>query len=86
MNLISMFDKTISIFELEGGMEEIGRIWHELGVSHKSRQLPKQSFIDMREVILAYLQRVMQLSDNHKLAYAKMIDWVYEIFFTNQYN
>lgn len=25
LNLISMFDKTISMFELEGGMEEIGK-------------------------------------------------------------
>ncbi|XP_063706042.1 globin CTT-Z-like [Culicoides brevitarsis] len=86
LNLISMFDKTISMFELKGGMEEIARIWNELGQTHKSRSLPRQSFLDMRQVILDYFARVMQLSENNKKSYATLIDWVYEIFFERQYN
>uniref|UniRef100_A0A336LZX5 CSON006201 protein n=1 Tax=Culicoides sonorensis TaxID=179676 RepID=A0A336LZX5_CULSO len=86
LNLISMFDKTISMFELEGGMEEIARIWEELGQSHKSRSLPKQSFLDIRQVILDYFARVMQLSETHKKSYGTLIDWVYEIFFDRQFS
>lgn len=103
------------MFELEGGMDEIGmvyilkfifiasqhsyrkrkfirllfitaRIWDELGQSHKTRNLPKQSFLDMRQVILDYLARIMQLNDSNKQAYAVLIDWVYDIFFSKQYN
>lgn len=40
----------------------------------------------MRQVILDYFARIMQLSENNKKSYATLIDWVYEIFFERQYS
>lgn len=63
----------------------VARIWDELGQSHKARNLPRKSFLDMRQVILDYFARIMQLSDGNKQSYATLIDWVYEIFFERQF-
>uniref|UniRef100_A0A336LW00 CSON006202 protein n=1 Tax=Culicoides sonorensis TaxID=179676 RepID=A0A336LW00_CULSO len=84
MSVASMFEKTIKIYDLEGGEAEAVRIWTELGESHKVRKLKRESFVQLREVILDYLVKTLKLNGEQKAAYEAMMEFAYEHFLASQ--
>lgn len=75
-----MFEKTICVYDMEGGVAEAERIWSEIATTHKTRKLSKQAFMDIREVILDYFVSTLKLNAEQKAAYDTLLDFAYEHF------
>lgn len=66
------------------GEAEAIRIWTEIGQSHKVRNLKRESFMQIREVIMDYFVTNLKLNAAHKAAYEALLDFAYEHFLKHQ--
>lgn len=71
-------------YDRDTGEAEAIRIWTEIGQSHKVRSLKRESFMQIREVMLECLESALKLNADQKAAYVAMVDFAYEHFLKPQ--
>lgn len=79
--IIRVFDESIQTLGHDNCVDKLQEIWGEIAVTHFKRQISRQSYNELRGVILEVLSEVCKLDDAQTAAWCKMTDIVYDIIF-----
>ncbi|KAI9579928.1 cytoglobin-1-like [Glossina fuscipes] len=77
--IMKVFDDSIKT--LDDNCSHLEEIWTKIAQSHFNRQIEKQSFNELKEVILEVLVAACNLNDQQTEIWLKLLDFVYEIIF-----
>uniref|UniRef100_A0A1A9ZTC8 Globin domain-containing protein n=1 Tax=Glossina pallidipes TaxID=7398 RepID=A0A1A9ZTC8_GLOPL len=77
--IMKVFDDSIKT--LDNNCSHLEEIWTKIAQSHFNRQIEKQSFNELKEVILEVLVAACNLNDQQTEIWLKLLDFVYEIIF-----
>ncbi|KAH8403424.1 hypothetical protein KR215_004227 [Drosophila sulfurigaster] len=79
--IIRVFDESIQVLGQDGDLEKLDEIWTKIATSHIPRKISKESYNQLKEVILEVLTAACSLSESQAQAWAKLVDHVYDIIF-----
>lgn len=79
--MLNTFSASVDSIQLEGGFEAVKDIWNEIGESHKKRKITRQAFLELRDVVVSILSTVCQLTNEGKVAWTILLDYIYEAVF-----
>ncbi|TDG45078.1 hypothetical protein AWZ03_008503 [Drosophila navojoa] len=79
--IIRVFDESIRVLGQEGDQEKLDEIWTKVAVNHIPRRISKESYNQLRGVILETLTAVCNLDDSQQETWTKLVDHVYSIIF-----
>uniref|UniRef100_A0A1A9WJJ0 Globin domain-containing protein n=1 Tax=Glossina brevipalpis TaxID=37001 RepID=A0A1A9WJJ0_9MUSC len=77
--IMKVFDDSIQT--LDGNCSNLEEIWTKIAQSHFNRQIEKQSFKELKEVILEVLVAACNLNDKQTEIWQKLLDFIYDIIF-----
>lgn len=80
--IMKVFDEAISALDKPNYAEVLQDVWGKIAVSHARRKITKQSFNELREVILEVLTAACNLDATQQAAWSNLMDNVYHIIFT----
>uniref|UniRef100_A0A1A9ZTD2 Globin domain-containing protein n=1 Tax=Glossina pallidipes TaxID=7398 RepID=A0A1A9ZTD2_GLOPL len=66
---------------LDDDPSQLEEIWVKVTQSHFNRQIEKQSFNELKEVILEVLTAACSLNDQQIEIWVKLMDFIYDIIF-----
>ncbi|XP_065362495.1 cytoglobin-1 [Calliphora vicina] len=81
VRIIKVFDESIQMLGHDWSGPKLEEMWSKVAISHFNRQIEKQSFIELKEVILEVLTAVCNLNEKQTAAWVKLMDIVYSIVF-----
>ncbi|KAM7359748.1 globin 1 isoform 1-T2 [Cochliomyia hominivorax] len=81
IRIIKVFDESIQMLGHDWSGPKLEEMWSEVAKSHFKRQIEKQSFNELKEVILEVLTEVCNLNEKQTAAWVKLMDIVYTIVF-----
>lgn len=79
--IIRVFDDSIQSLGHDWAGPKLEEIWSRIATTHFNRQIEKQSFNELKEVILEVLTAACNLNEKQTEAWIKLMDSVYEIIF-----
>ncbi|KAM8704183.1 hypothetical protein ACLKA7_008735 [Drosophila subpalustris] len=79
--IIRVFDESIQVLGQDGDLEKLDEIWTKVATSHIPRKISKESYNQLKEVILEVLTAACSLNESQAQAWAKLVDHVYDIIF-----
>ncbi|KAH8326120.1 hypothetical protein KR067_002116 [Drosophila pandora] len=79
--IIRVFDESIQLLGQDGDQEKLDEIWTKVAVSHIPRAISKESYNQLKEVILEVLTAACSLNESQAATWAKLVDHVYGIMF-----
>uniref|UniRef100_A0A1B0BBW5 Globin domain-containing protein n=1 Tax=Glossina palpalis gambiensis TaxID=67801 RepID=A0A1B0BBW5_9MUSC len=77
--VIKVFDDSVQV--LDDDSSQLEEIWVKVTQSHFNRQIEKQSFNELKEVILEVLTAACSLNDQQIEIWVKLMDFIYDIIF-----
>uniref|UniRef100_A0A1B0G6S1 Globin domain-containing protein n=1 Tax=Glossina morsitans morsitans TaxID=37546 RepID=A0A1B0G6S1_GLOMM len=77
--VIKVFDDSVQA--LDDDCSQLEEIWVKVTQSHFNRQIEKQSFNELKEVILEVLTAACSLNDQQIEIWVKLMDFIYDIIF-----
>ncbi|XP_075146660.1 globin 1 [Haematobia irritans] len=83
MRIIKIFDDSIQMLGHDWAGPKLEEMWSKIATTHFNRQIEKQSFIELKEVILEVLTAACNLNEKQTEAWIKLMDIVYSIVFTS---
>lgn len=79
--MVSVFQAAIDAFDSDDVVGNLMKIWEPVAVSHERRRIPKESFDELRDVILEVMTAVCTLGQEQQEAWVVLFDNVYAIIF-----
>ncbi|XP_001359265.2 globin CTT-VI [Drosophila pseudoobscura] len=79
--IIRVFDDSIRVLGEEGDVEKLEEIWTKIAVSHIPRTISKESYNQLKGVILEVLTAACSLDESQAATWAKLVDHIYGIIF-----
>ncbi|KAH8288800.1 hypothetical protein KR054_009755 [Drosophila jambulina] len=79
--IIRVFDESIQVLGQDGDLEKLDEIWTKVAVSHIPRTITKESYNQLKGVILDVLTAACNLDESQAATWAKLVDHVYGIIF-----
>lgn len=79
--IIRLFDDSINALGTDYADSAIQELWKNTAKSHFRRNISKQSFNELKGVILEVLKNACKLNDRQVEAWIKLMDHVYDIVF-----
>uniref|UniRef100_A0A1A9WJJ1 Globin domain-containing protein n=1 Tax=Glossina brevipalpis TaxID=37001 RepID=A0A1A9WJJ1_9MUSC len=77
--IMKVFDDSVQA--LDDDYSQLEEIWIKVAQSHFNRQIEKQSFNELKEVILEVLAAACNLNDQQTEIWIKLMDFIYDIIF-----
>ncbi|TMW53284.1 hypothetical protein DOY81_001650 [Sarcophaga bullata] len=81
LRIIKVFDDSIQTLGHDWAGPKLDEMWSNIATTHFKRQIEKQSFNELKEVILEVLTEVCKLNEKQTAAWIKLLDTVYTIVF-----
>ncbi|XP_037954586.1 globin CTT-VI [Teleopsis dalmanni] len=81
VRIIRVFDDSIQLLGYDVAAEKLEEMWSKIATSHFHRQIQRQSFNELKEVILEVLTAACSLNEQQIAAWSKLMDIVYSIVF-----
>lgn len=79
--IIRVFDDSIKVLGQDGDLEKLDEIWTKIATSHIPRQISKESYNQLKSVILEVLTAACNLSETQAQVWSKLVNHVYDIIF-----
>ncbi|XP_055906659.1 cytoglobin-1 [Eupeodes corollae] len=79
--IVRLFDDSINALGTDYADSAIQELWKNTAKSHFRRNISKQSFNELKGVILQVLKAACNLNDRQVEAWTKLMDHVYDIVF-----
>ncbi|EDW66741.1 globin CTT-VI [Drosophila virilis] len=79
--IIRVFDESIRVLGQDGDQEKLDEIWTKVAVNHIPRRISRESYNQLKEVILEVLTAACSLNESQVETWTKLIDHVYNIIF-----
>ncbi|XP_017144540.1 globin CTT-VI [Drosophila miranda] len=79
--IIRVFDDSIRVLGEERDVEKLEEIWTKIAVSHIPRTISKESYNQLKGVILEVLTAACSLDESQAATWAKLVDHIYGIIF-----
>ncbi|SPP84279.1 globin CTT-VI [Drosophila guanche] len=79
--IIRVFDDSIRVLGQEGDVEKLEEIWTKIAVSHIPRTISKESYNQLKGIILEVLTAACSLDEGQAATWAKLVDHIYGIIF-----
>ncbi|XP_030374170.1 globin CTT-VI [Scaptodrosophila lebanonensis] len=79
--IIRVFDDSIRALGQDGELEKLEEIWTKVAMNHIPRQITKESYNQLRGIILEVLTAACNLNESQAEAWSKLVDHVYKIIF-----
>lgn len=73
--------RAINAFDSDDVEAALEKVWNPIGVSHFHRHISKESFNEVRDVILEVTTDVSSLNEEQQKAWAVLLDDIYAIIF-----
>ncbi|XP_031625243.1 globin CTT-VIIA isoform X2 [Contarinia nasturtii] len=80
--IMTVFQEAISSLNKKNYVDELEQIWNKIGETHNRRKISRQSFNELRDVIVSVLVQVCSLDDEAKTAWGAFLDIIYHIVFS----
>ncbi|XP_055303353.1 globin CTT-VIIB-3 [Sitodiplosis mosellana] len=80
--VMGVFQEAVSSLSNENYVDELERIWIKIGESHNRRKISRQSFEELRDVIVSVLMQVCSLDEAGKTAWSSLMDIIYHIVYS----
>lgn len=82
VRIIRTFDESIQSLGHDWAGPKLEEMWSKIAVTHFKRQIEKQAFNELKEVILEVLTAACKLNEKQTEAWIKLLDIVYSLVFT----
>ncbi|KAH8417272.1 hypothetical protein KR222_007756 [Zaprionus bogoriensis] len=79
--IIRVFDESIQVLGQDGDLEKLDEIWTKVAKSHIPRKISKESYNNLKEVILEVLTAACSLTESQAQTWEKLVNHVYDIIF-----
>lgn len=76
-----VFDESVSVLSKSDYKQQLKSIWTAIGTSHENRNIPKESFKELRIVLIEMLTSCCNMDDNQKQAWNDFFDNIFELSF-----
>ncbi|XP_059608041.1 globin CTT-I/CTT-IA-like [Phlebotomus argentipes] len=77
--IVEVFQHTIDAFDTPNAMTAIVDIWSDIARTHSSRMIKKQSYDELKEVLLEVLTEMCKLDLEQKTAWSVTLDTLFSI-------
>lgn len=81
LRVVSVFQAAVDAFDTEDVVGSLLKIWEPIAVSHVRRRIPKESFDELRDVILEVMTAACALNQVQQEAWVVLFENVYSIIF-----
>lgn len=81
LRVVSVFQAAVEAFDTDDVVGNLLKIWEPIGASHSRRRIPKESFDELRDVILEIMTAVCSLTPEQQEAWVILFDNIYGIVF-----
>ncbi|EDV94939.1 globin-2B [Drosophila grimshawi] len=79
--IIRVFDDSIRVLGQDDAEEKLEEIWTKVAVNHIPRQISKESYNNLKEVVLEVLTAACNLNESQVQSWTKLVNHVYDILF-----
>ncbi|XP_068157538.1 globin CTT-VI [Drosophila tropicalis] len=79
--IIRVFDESIQVLGQDGDLQKLDEIWTKVATSHIPRQISKESYNQLKGIILEILTAACSLNEDQAAVWAKLLDHIYDIIF-----
>ncbi|EDW81068.1 uncharacterized protein Dwil_GK11857, isoform B [Drosophila willistoni] len=79
--IIRVFDESIQVLGQDGDLQKLDEIWTKVATTHIPRQISKESYNQLKGIILEILTAACSLNESQAAVWAKLLDHIYDIIF-----